>query len=56
MIEQILKGGPLMIPLMLCSFISLAVVYDRNRTHADWLNLNRNGTRAYGGVSRNTRR
>ena len=29
MIEQILKGGPLMIPLMLCSFISLAVIYDR---------------------------
>jgi biopolymer transport protein ExbB len=29
MIEQILKGGPLMIPLMLCSLISLAVVYDR---------------------------
>jgi biopolymer transport protein ExbB len=29
MIENILKGGPLMIPLMLCSLISLAVVYDR---------------------------
>jgi biopolymer transport protein ExbB len=29
MIEQILKGGPLMIPLMLCSLVSLAVVYDR---------------------------
>lgn len=29
MIEQILKGGPLMIPLMLCSLISLSVVYDR---------------------------
>lgn len=29
MIEQILKGGPLMIPLMLCSLISLAVVFDR---------------------------
>jgi biopolymer transport protein ExbB len=29
MIEQILKGGPLMVPLMLCSLISLAVVYDR---------------------------
>jgi len=29
MIEQILKGGPMMIPLMLCSLISLAVVYDR---------------------------
>ncbi len=29
MIEQILKGGPLMIPLMICSLISLAVVYDR---------------------------
>jgi biopolymer transport protein ExbB len=29
MIEHILKGGPLMIPLMLCSLISLAVVYDR---------------------------
>lgn len=29
MIEQILKGGPLMVPLMLCSLISLAVVFDR---------------------------
>jgi biopolymer transport protein ExbB len=29
MIEQILKGGPLMIPLMLCSLVSLAVVFDR---------------------------
>jgi biopolymer transport protein ExbB len=29
MIEQILKGGPLMIPLMLCSLVGLAVVYDR---------------------------
>jgi len=29
MIEQILKGGPLMIPLVICSLISLAVVYDR---------------------------
>jgi len=29
MIEQILKGGPLMIPLMICSLVSLAVVYDR---------------------------
>jgi biopolymer transport protein ExbB len=29
MIEQILAGGPLMIPLMLCSLIAIAVVYDR---------------------------
>ncbi len=29
MIEQILKGGPLMIPLMLCSLVGLAVCYDR---------------------------
>lgn len=29
MLEYILKGGPLMIPLVLCSMISLAVVYDR---------------------------
>ncbi len=29
MIEQILKGGPLMFPLMLCSLVALAVVYDR---------------------------
>lgn len=29
MIEQILKGGALMIPLMICSLVSLAVVYDR---------------------------
>jgi biopolymer transport protein ExbB len=29
MLETILKGGPLMIPLVACSLISLAVVYDR---------------------------
>lgn len=29
MLEQILKGGPLMVPLILCSLVSLAVVYDR---------------------------
>jgi biopolymer transport protein ExbB len=29
MLEQILKGGMLMIPLMLCSLIALAVVFDR---------------------------
>ena len=29
MIEQILLGGPLMIPLMLCSLVGIAVVYDR---------------------------
>lgn len=29
MIEQILKGGTLMFPLMLCSLVCLAVVYDR---------------------------
>ena len=29
MLEYILKGGPLMVPLIICSFISLAVVYDR---------------------------
>jgi biopolymer transport protein ExbB len=29
MLEQILKGGPLMVPLILCSLISLAVVFDR---------------------------
>lgn len=29
MLEQILKGGPLMLPLFLCSLVSLAVVYDR---------------------------
>jgi biopolymer transport protein ExbB len=29
MLESLLKGGPLMIPLFLCSLISLAVVYDR---------------------------
>jgi len=29
MLEHILKGGPMMIPLMACSLISLAVVYDR---------------------------
>ncbi len=29
MIEQLLLGGPLMIPLMLCSLVGIAVVYDR---------------------------
>ncbi len=29
MLEHILNGGPLMVPLMACSLISLAVVYDR---------------------------
>lgn len=29
MLEHLLKGGPLMIPLILCSLISLAVVFDR---------------------------
>ncbi len=29
MLEHLLNGGPLMIPLMACSLISLAVVYDR---------------------------
>ena len=29
MFEHILKGGPLMVPLMICSLISLAVVLDR---------------------------
>lgn len=29
MLEHILNGGPLMIPLVLCSLVSLAVVYDR---------------------------
>jgi biopolymer transport protein ExbB len=29
MIEQILKGGPLMVPIMACSLVALAVVYDR---------------------------
>ena len=29
MLEQILKGGPLMVAIMACSLVSLAVVYDR---------------------------
>ncbi len=29
MLEHILNGGPLMVPLMACSIVSLAVVYDR---------------------------
>ena len=29
MLEHILKGGPMMVPLVLCSLISLAVVFDR---------------------------
>ena len=29
MLEQILKGGKMMVPLMACSVVSLAVVYDR---------------------------
>ncbi len=31
MLEDILKGGPIMIPLVICSLISLAVVFDRWR-------------------------
>lgn len=37
MLEHILNGGPLMVPLMLCSLISLAVVVDR------WLAFRANG-------------
>jgi biopolymer transport protein ExbB len=37
MFESLLKGGPLMIPLMLCSFVSWAVVYDR------WFAFRHNG-------------
>jgi biopolymer transport protein ExbB len=29
MLEHILKGGPLIVPLVACSFVSLAVVYER---------------------------
>lgn len=29
MLEHILNGGPLMVPLLACSLVSLAVVYDR---------------------------
>ena len=29
MLKHILEGGPLMIPLVICSLVSLAVVYDR---------------------------
>jgi biopolymer transport protein ExbB len=29
MLETIYKGGPLMVPIMACSLVSLAVVYDR---------------------------
>ena len=29
MLEHLLKGGPMMIPLVACSLVSLAVVYDR---------------------------
>lgn len=29
MLEHLLKGGPMMIPLVICSLVSLAVVYDR---------------------------
>ena len=29
MLEQILKGGSMMVPLMACSLVALAVVYDR---------------------------
>lgn len=29
MLEHILNGGPLMVPLIICSLVSLAVVYDR---------------------------
>jgi biopolymer transport protein ExbB len=29
MIETLIKGGPLMVPLLICSLVSLAVVFDR---------------------------
>lgn len=29
MLEHILNGGPMMVPLVICSLVSLAVVYDR---------------------------
>ena len=29
MLEHLLKGGPMMVPLILCSLVSLAVVYER---------------------------
>lgn len=29
MLEHLLKGGPMMVPLVACSLVSLAVVYDR---------------------------
>lgn len=29
MLEHILKGGPMMIPLMICSLVTIAVIYDR---------------------------
>ena len=29
MLDTIFKGGPVMVPIMACSFVSLAVVYDR---------------------------
>jgi biopolymer transport protein ExbB len=29
MLEHILKGGPMIVPLMICSLVSLAVVYER---------------------------
>ncbi|MFT6792690.1 MAG: biopolymer transport protein ExbB [Rubritalea sp.] len=31
MLENILKGGPIMVPLVICSLVSLAVVFDRWR-------------------------
>ncbi len=37
MLEHIIDGGPLMYPLMICSLISLAVVFDR------WLAFRANG-------------
>lgn len=33
MLEHLISGGSLMVPIMLCSFISLAVVYDRWTAH-----------------------
>ena len=29
MLEHILEGGPLMVPLVICSLVSLAIVFDR---------------------------
>ena len=46
MLEHILKGGPMMIPLIVCSLIGLAVVYDRWQAFRENRQINTRALRA----------